>query len=87
MKKPPAALAGGGLECCLLNPVRQASFSACALEMLIRMEETGTALLRAGEKLALASKLCIVLIEVEQRRAGCVKIEWRSLQLFVLHRY
>jgi hypothetical protein len=44
-KKPPAAFAGGGLDTArLLNPVRQASFPACAMELLIRRAEIDRAM-------------------------------------------
>jgi hypothetical protein len=45
MKKPPAAFAGGGLDAAQeLNPIRQASFPACAMELLIRRAEIDTAM-------------------------------------------
>jgi hypothetical protein len=45
IKKPPTAFAGGGLDTAqLLNPVRQASFPACAMELLIRSVEIDAAM-------------------------------------------
>jgi hypothetical protein len=45
MKKPPVAFAGGGLDTARkLNPIRQASFPACAMELLIRRAEIDTAM-------------------------------------------
>ncbi len=59
------------LPCCFL--VRQASFPACALELLIRMAGIGTIMRRAGETFALAPEVCIPLISVEQSGKECVK--------------
>src|ERR1035437_2152497 len=74
IKKPPAALAGGGLGAASLkNPVRQASFPARALWPLIRRPGIDTAIRRTGRKLALAPGVCMTLRKVEQRGKGCVK--------------
>jgi len=73
-KKPPAAFAGGGLgQEKLVNPVRQASSPACALEPIIRMAGIGRSMHRTSEKLVLALEVCIPLISLEQRQGKLVK--------------
>ena len=73
MKKPPAALAGGGLGVHSSFPVRQASFPARALEPIIRMEGLNAAVRWTEETFALAPEVCMTLIEVKQRSKGRVK--------------
>ena len=67
MKKPPAAVAGDGLEDAVLLPLDQASIPACAMGLVIRMVGTDRAGCWTGSRFALALEVCMTLIEVEQR--------------------
>jgi hypothetical protein len=46
------------------------------MKMLIRMAEIGMVMHRSCEKFALALKVCIPLIQVEQKGKGHVKEVW-----------
>jgi len=74
MKKPPAALAGGGLGGTKLEiPVGQAWLPARALGLVIRMAGMDATAGRAGKTIGLAPEGRITLIRVEQRRGLGVK--------------
>ena len=74
MKKPPAALAGGGLGATKLEtPVGQAWLPARALGLVIRMAGMDAAADTAGKKIVLALEGRMTLIRVEQRRGIRVK--------------
>jgi len=57
----------------LVNPVRQALFPASELEPIIRKAGIGRSMHLTGEKLALALKVCIPLISLQQRCLQLVK--------------
>jgi hypothetical protein len=68
MKKPPTALAGGGLGIAYLEkPVRQATFPARAMEMLIRIAGIDTAMQATIEKPELAQGVCITFFSRAER--------------------
>lgn len=74
MKKPPAALAGGGLGATKLEtPVGQAWLPARALGLVIRMAGMEATAGRAGKRIGLAPDRRMTLIRVEQRRGIRVK--------------
>jgi hypothetical protein len=74
MKKPPTALAGGGLGAAYLEkPVRQATFPARALVTLIRIAGIDIAMQATNEKPDLATAACMTLIAVKQRSQERVK--------------
>jgi hypothetical protein len=81
MKKPPAALAGGGLDGAKLeDPVGQAPLPARALGLVIRMAGMDATKGRAGKRVALAPRGRMTLIRVEQRGSAGVKTaagEWK----------
>ena len=77
MKKPPAALAGGGLGGTKLEiPVGQAWLPARALGLVIRMAGMDATAGRAGKRIVLAPERRMTLIRVEQRRGIRVKGAW-----------
>jgi hypothetical protein len=72
-QKPPAAFAGGGLDAFPLNPFRQAPISARMLWPLIRMAGMEIAPEKPVVTIAMALKLRMTLIRVDQRRGARVK--------------
>jgi hypothetical protein len=82
MKKPPAALAGGGLGGTKLEiPVGQAWLPARALGLVIRMAGMDATAGRAGKRIVLAPERRMTLIRVEQRRGIRVKGAWPQRRL------
>jgi hypothetical protein len=69
------------MACVLLiyrSLLRQASYSARSMELLIRIARMDAAMRRTGKKLALAAEVRMTLIEVEQSGEGRVKHARRS---------
>jgi hypothetical protein len=83
IEKPPAAVAGDGLEDLVLLLVDQAPIPACAMGLIIRMVGTNGAACRTGCGFALALKLRIALIEVEQRERWASRVRENRASLFL----